>query len=414
MRLFNRKPNYSYYSGYNSHGRLRKDRIVIASIVGVLLIVGILVMFNLTRIKLLMKGYSFGEASEILTLTDAQESEILSHDKMEDILDWMKLSREVSFYDEYQKYYTFNPKMDKKEVVEYIDTVFTTQIPKLKSLGYTDKIIWDILKNASNEDLGYLVDKGYTVKEIENYRKVTGYKIQNTHLYIEKYKEVKDYNYSVTIVNYPFILAHNGVVDSYTINNPDNVLALVKKGFYLPTDYEPKDLVIPNIPIAPECDDSKMRKDASKALEEMAAVAEKEDYHLVLNSAYRSYDQQVAVYNEFEKKYGGAYAAEYVAAPGASEHQTGLGVDLTSQSVLDGERLVFGDTAEYKWVLKNAYKYGFVVRFTTETADITGIAHEPWHLRYVGKEVAKEIFDKGWTFEEYCLYNNVIPKVTKK
>jgi D-alanyl-D-alanine carboxypeptidase len=414
MRVFKRKPSYSYYSSYNNkRGRLRKGRVIIVSCIGVVLVIGLLVMINFTRIKLLLKGYSFGEASEILTLTDEQETEILSHDKMGNILDWIELSKEVSFYDEYQKYYGYYPKLKKEEIITYIDEVFTSQVPKLETLGYSNSVIWDMLKNASNEDLQYLIDNEYTASDIENYRKVPGYRMQSTHLYMEMYKTINDYNYSVNLVNYPFILSSNEVEDAYTISDPDNILNLVKKGFYLPKDYQPKDLVVPNIPISPECEDAKVREPAAKALEEMATDALQEDYHLVLNSAYRSYDRQQEIYTDFENRYGGQYAAEYVAVPGASEHQTGLGIDLTSQSVLDGERLVFGDTNEYKWVLKNAYKYGFIVRFTTETAATTGIAHEPWHLRYVGKDVAKEIHDNEWTLEEYCLYKNVIPKITK-
>ena len=88
-------------------------------------------------------------------------------------------------------------------------------------------------------------------------------------------------------------------------------------------------------------------------------------------------------------------------------------IDMTSQSVVDKQRLVFGDTTEYKWVVENCAKYGFIVRFTEGTDGITGISHEPWHLRYVGKKVAKEIKDQNWTLEEYCLYKNVIPKFKK-
>ena len=101
-------------------------------------------------------------------------------------------------------------------------------------------------------------------------------------------------------------------------------------------------------------------------------------------------------------KYGGQYAAEYVAIPGGSEHQTGLGIDVTAQSVVEGKKLVFGDTEEYDWVIKHCSDYGFIIRFEEGTDNITGIAHEPWHVRYVGKAVAKEIIKNKWTFEEYC------------
>ena len=157
-----------------------------------------------------------------------------------------------------------------------------------------------------------------------------------------------------------------------------------------------------------------MTPETSKALTKMYEAAKKEGLELVVNSAYRSYETQVAIYNDFETRYGGQYASEYVAAPGASEHQTGLGLDLTSQSVVDGERITFGDTEEYRWVVENCYKYGFIIRFEDGTDGITGIAHEPWHLRYVGEDVAKEIVKNKWTFEEYCLYNNVMPEVEEK
>lgn len=414
MKLFNKKPKYSYYDGYNSgQGRLRKDRVLIASIVGVIIIVAIVLMFNVSRIRFLWKGYSFSETSEILTLTDVKKTDILSHDKMDNILEWMQLSDDVSLYHNYQRYLALYPEMEKEEIVEFINGVFTIHVPKLKSLGYSDTIIWELLEIASGEDFQYLIDNSLTAQDIEGFHNVEGYIIQNTRLYMEAYKENANYNYSVNIVNYPFIISSNGVTDSYTISNPEELLSLVKSGFYLPASYVPADLVTPNVPISPDSQDSQINKVAAEALEEMVASAQVEDYFLVLTSGYRSYDRQLEIYQQFEELYSKIYASEYVAAPGASERQTGLGIGLTSQSVVDGERLVFGETAEYQWVLENAHKFGFIVRYKTNDSDITGIAHEPWHIRYVGEEVAQIIFDNDWTFEEYCLYNNVIPNVKK-
>lgn len=99
--------------------------------------------------------------------------------------------------------------------------------------------------------------------------------------------------------------------------------------------------------------------------------------------------------------YDAAYAASLVSTPGSSEHQCGLSVDLTSQSVLDGTYGTFGESPDYDWVEENAYKYGFILRFTENTGDKTGATNEPWHFRYVGKEAAKEIHDKGWILEDY-------------
>lgn len=90
-----------------------------------------------------------------------------------------------------------------------------------------------------------------------------------------------------------------------------------------------------------------------------------------------------------------------MALPGTSEHQLGLGMDITSQSVMNGTKRVFGDTDEYLWCKENAYKYGLILRYPQNKTDITGITNEPWHFRYVGKKIAKEIYEKNWTLEEY-------------
>ena len=383
--------------------------------IAVILIVGVTTFLNLNRIKLLVKGYSFSQTSEILSLPKEDEEEIISHDKMDHITNWINESSKVTLYDEYEKYLGMNKKMEYADVVAYVDNLFESQVPKLKSMGYTEKLIWNLIdEGALQDDFQYLIDHKYTASDLAPYRKVKGYKLQNLEAYMNAYSIYNNYNYAVCITNYPFIISSNGEpADKYTITNPDNLLTLVKKGFYLPEDYEPE-LVDPEIPVAPDCQNSKMTKETSAALTKMYEAAKKEGLELVLNSAYRSYQTQVETMADFVKRYNTQYANEYVAQPGASEHQTGLGIDLTAQSVVEGKRITFGDTDEYKWVIKNCSKYGFIIRFEDGTDGITGIAHEPWHLRYVGEDVAKEIVEKGWTFEEYCLYNNVMPEVKKQ
>lgn len=356
------------------------------------MVVGLVVSLNLNRIKLLAKGYSFSQTSEILSLPTEDEDEILSHDKIDHITNWIKQSPEVSLYDEYERYLTINKDMKYAKVVENVDSIFKNDVPKLKSLDYSEKLIWNLLEEgATQEDFQYLIDHKYTASDIEPYRKVEGYKLQNLEGYMNAYNTYKNYNYAVCITNYPFIISSNGEPETkYTITNPSNLLTLVKKGFYLPEDYEPE-LVDPEIPVAPDCQNPKMTKETSDALTKMYKAAKQEGLELVVNSAYRSYQTQVETMADFVARYNTQYANEYVAQPGASEHQTGLGVDLTSQSVVEGKRITFGDTEEYRWVIKNCARFGFIIRFEDGTDGITGIAHEPWHLRYVGEDVAKEI-----------------------
>lgn len=415
--MFKKRRDYSYYSSY-SYGhksRLRVGRVAIVAVVAVVLVVGLVVSLNLNRIKLLAKGYSFSQTSEILSLPTEDEDEILSHDKIDHITNWIKQSPEVSLYDEYERYLTINKDMKYAKVVENVDSIFKNDVPKLKSLDYSEKLIWNLLEEgATQEDFQYLIDHKYTASDIEPYRKVEGYKLQNLEGYMNAYNTYKNYNYAVCITNYPFIISSNGEPETkYTITNPSDLLTLVKKGFYLPEDYEPE-LVDPEIPVAPDCQNPKMTKETSDALTKMYKTAKQEGLELVVNSAYRSYQTQVETMADFVARYNTQYANEYVAQPGASEHQTGLGVDLTSQSVVEGKRITFGDTEEYRWVIKNCARFGFIIRFEDGTDGITGIAHEPWHLRYVGEDVAKEIQKNGWTFEEYCLYNNVMPEVKEQ
>lgn len=415
--MFRKKRDYSYYSSYGTghKRRLKVDRVAIVATIAIILVISFILFLNLNRIKLLFKGYSFSQTSEILSLSKDSEEEILMHDKITHITNWIDKSPKVSLYSEYEKYLGINKKMKYADVVQYVDDLFVNQVPKLKSIGYDEKLIWDLIsEGAAQDDLQYLIEHKYTADEIKPYCKVKGYQLQNMEAYMSAYNTYKDYNYAVCITNYPFIISSNGEsAEKYTITNPDNLLTLVKKGFYLSDNYEPK-LVDPEIPVAPDCQNPKMTKETSAALTKMYNDAKKEGLELVLNSAYRSYQTQVETMADFVRRYNTQYANEYVAQPGASEHQTGLGIDLTSQSVVEGKRITFGDTDEYKWVVKNCSKYGFIIRFEDGTDNITGIAHEPWHLRYVGEKVAQEIEKKGWTFEEYCLYNNVMPKVKKQ
>lgn len=417
MRL-NKGKRYTYYSSYSSsrHSRIRWDRIAIIGLV-VAIVIGVLVWFQFDRIQLMFKGYSFAQQNEILALEGEEVDEILSHDKLSHISQWLDQSQKVTYYDEYEKYLQLHKDMKEKDVVATVNDIFDNYVPKLTTLNYTSDQIWKVLKSATVDDVKHLVEKGYTYAQIEPFMQVKGFVFADIDEYMNVYQENKNYNYAVLITTYPFIISKNDAQKSYTIQNPDNVLTLVKKGFYLSSSYTPKDLVTPDpsqVKVASDCEDSRLRKEAAEALAEMFKAAKKEGYDLVINSAYRSYADQKKTYDEYFKKYDEVTAASLVALPGASEHQTGLGVDLTCQAVIDDKRngitnSKFGYKPDYKWCLANSYKYGFILRFEEDKADITGIKNEPWHFRYVGKEAAKEIFNNGWTLEEYCLNKGVIP-----
>lgn len=134
---------------------------------------------------------------------------------------------------------------------------------------------------------------------------------------------------------------------------------------------------------------------ASAKLNEMIAAAKNEGYTLWVLCGYRSYIDQYIIYNGYVARDGQQAADRYSARPGHSEHQTGLAFDLNSL-MQD-----FGDTPEGKWLAQNCHKYGFIIRYPKEKESITGYMYEPWHVRYLGVEKAKEVFESGLCLEEF-------------
>lgn len=134
---------------------------------------------------------------------------------------------------------------------------------------------------------------------------------------------------------------------------------------------------------------------AYAALQQLQADANKAGYEIPLMSGYRSYDYQVQLYNNYVAAEGQEAADTYSARPGFSEHQTGLTFDI-GQMEYD-----YGDTPEGTWLHTHAHEYGFIIRYPRGKENITGYRYEPWHVRYVGVDVASEIYKRGITLEEY-------------
>lgn len=279
MGLFKKKTDYSYYSSYSSsRRRLKVGRTVIAVIAAVVVILGIIIYFNFNRIQFLMKGYSWSTTSELVSSFDnGEEKELLSHDEMKHILKWIDNSNKVALYDEYEQFYSLHKDMNYEDIVDIVNYIFENQVPSLKSMGYSEKTIWSMLKDgAGKSDLQFLIDNKLTNSQTAPFRKVKGYDLKKINDYMTQYNTVKDYNYAVNIVNYPFIVSSNGQTKAkYNIANPDDYLTLVKKGFYL-NDYEPKDLVeLDSEYVAPTCDHPQLRKVAAEALVKMNKMLKK-------------------------------------------------------------------------------------------------------------------------------------------
>ncbi|MFZ0446400.1 MAG: D-alanyl-D-alanine carboxypeptidase family protein [Bacillus sp. (in: firmicutes)] len=195
------------------------------------------------------------------------------------------------------------------------------------------------------------------------------------------------------------------------IQNPENKLTLVNKVFALPEDYIPGDLVRPDVEFSfgnQDIEKSYMRQEAASALEKMFADAKSQDIHLFAVSGYRSYQRQDDNFHNKVNKIGAEAAAKIVAYPGNSEHQTGLAIDISSQSANFKLTEQFGGTPEGKWLMENAHRFGYILRYPKGLETITGYNYEPWHYRYVGLKAAAEIYKNQLTLEEYF---NIVEKI---
>ncbi|WP_154888402.1 D-alanyl-D-alanine carboxypeptidase family protein [Longibaculum muris] len=360
------------------------------------------------RIQLLIKGYNFTEQNMILQLDEQDIQTYIKNDKIENLEKWKTLSQQHHYLD-YSLYQKQHPQTNAKDVVTYIDQFYKLYQPKLNELGYPKNILLQMMQNASLQDFAYLTQQELPYHKTKEYLSIKGVIYQDLDKYIQSKKKPLD---AVLSISYPFISSPQKVNQTYIVNEPESLTLLIKKGFQLPSSYIPNDLKDVNIPIAKDCENKQLRKEAGQALEKMYQDALKENLHLVINSGYRSFQQQKAIYDDYFQKYDAVTAAGLVAIPGSSEHQLGLSVDLTSQSVINGQWRFFGDTPEYKWVIENAHHYGYILRYPQNKSHITGTTNEPWHFRYVGQKAAKIIYENNWTLEDYVLHYGLSSSTT--
>lgn len=157
-----------------------------------------------------------------------------------------------------------------------------------------------------------------------------------------------------------------------------NGVLIANKTYELPENYNPG-----------------LDSQTSSAFETMKAAASADGISLWIVSGFRSYDTQEELYNNYVEKDGKEEADRYSARPGHSEHQTGLALDLNSLETS------FEDTPEGQWLASNCYKYGFIIRYQKNKESVTGYMYEPWHVRYLGVDLATKVYNSGKCLEEY-------------
>lgn len=291
--------------------------------------------------------------------------------------------------------------------IKYIDDKdFISNINKLLNLGYSSKDINAIYEKVPNS-VSIISTSKYN-KDIINIMNLSYFKIDNLKRYLDydimEVKSIydisnikKDFNYEdvVTYVNANLDKEYYSSDNLISNEDASKIDVLVNKYHKLDENYEPSDLTIINSKYASGT--QKLRKEAQIKFEEMASDMAKDNLKIYAGSTYRSFTYQKGLYDRYVKKDGFAAAETYSARSGYSEHQLGLAVDIVGGK---WDYLSEKDK-EYNYLIKNSYKYGFILRYPRGSEYITGYMFEDWHFRYLGVELATKVFNSGLTYDEY-------------
>ena len=283
-------------------------------------------------------------------------------------------------------------------VIKHINYTKTYEY-KFNKIGYNKEEVVVLKNELKDKQLDELLNHKYD-KNITKLVKEKYFIFNKLDDYLKYYKDNKDKGLTDVVA----IINTNTNNDFYTNTKETDVskneLMLINKYNYLTASYNPDDLeIFTNVYAYGE--NQSLRKDAYDAFIEMWNSANKDGYKLIVNSSYRSYDEQKKIYDDYSSWYGEEDADKKAARAGYSEHQTGLAVDIQSYCSQNKD---FEECEEFTWLTNNAYKYGFILRYPKDKEYLTGYKYESWHYRYVDKKVSKYIHDNNITFDEYYAY----------
>lgn len=286
----------------------------------------------------------------------------------------------INYYNDYKYQQTEEYKLIAKgytleEATKLINKLSKERLNKLIELEQKEEYILPILEEK------YYIEKNldnYLTYQKENPEK-SSYDIVaiiNVHANLDWYEETQEAD--ITKGNLLLVNKFYQLNESYT---PDNITNI--KNWYCHGE-------------------QKGTKEAYDAFINMYNEALKSEIKIFINSSYRNYQSQEAIYNQLKTTYGSKRADSQAARPGHSEHETGLAFDVFTEKNSSTEN--FKDSNAYAWLQEHAHEFGFIERYPENKEYLTGYAFEAWHWRYVGKETATQIHEEQITFDEYYAY----------
>ena len=380
--------------------RKRKFKRIVKIFLGLLIVIVLVLLYlNINNKDIILKNDLTIELGSDIKVSDIIESSKYKVINKEDKIDTSKLgNKEITI--KYKKNNKNNSYIVKIKIIDSEKPVISTEEEINVTIGSNAKIedMIDVSDN-SGDDIDISIDGDYDLKKKGEYQVTI---IATDSSGNKSSKKVKinvldnlDYNADGSLIDGIYTTNKGYTVKIQNGVASINDIIIVNKTYSLPSTYTPKK---PYKSIAGRgyCTDC-MEDFVVEAFLKMKDDASREGLKLWVGSGFRSYDTQKMLYNNSVNKDGKEAADTYSARAGYSEHQSGLCFDLNSDSD------AFTNTKEGKWVNDNAYKYGFVIRFPKNKEEYTGYEYESWHLRYVGEELAKKLYNNGdWiSLEEY-------------
>ena len=265
-------------------------------------------------------------------------------------------------------------------------------------LGYKMDEIETIKKKINDSDVKkYLLEKKYD--HLLEFMSSPYFKLENINRYESYYKKNNSYSYDNVVIYVEIGLDKEFYTNVKEVTDYKRIDTLINKYNKLPDNYSFNDLVSIDSKYKKSSYNYKLRKEAAEHLYKMIDAAKKDNIELWVVSAYRTLSTQKSLFNNSVKNDGMEHALLYSAKPGYSEHNLGLAVDLNRAS----SKAHFEKTKQYEWLKQNSYKYGFIERYPQGKEFITGYGFEPWHYRYLGIELATNVYLESVTYEEYLV-----------
>ncbi len=272
---------------------------------------------------------------------------------------------------------------------------------KLMEHGYSEASVKHLENFFDQKYLDFLLDQEVN-ENIVLFSKDNYFILANLDRYLAYFEksENKEIRNTVAVVNSNADREFYSDIKPTNTNIENRYLVLANKFYQLPETFKPEQLELISTMYAYE--NRYIDSSIYPEFKSMWNAAKKEDLTLIVVSGFRDFETQKKIYNNFLATQGRGIAEQISARPGHSEHQLGFALDIVTHGY--GLSNNFEKSEEFKWLVDNAHKYGFILRYPNNAEHITGYSYEPWHYRYVGVEVATYIYKNNITFDEYYAY----------